>query len=93
LQQAEDGAGVPDVTTPERASSARGQGVENDCVQRTIKKMAGSQAQVQAEWVVSQPQAFDAKLGAIIHQDTEYGGMKVHVQMAVHMVERQAGSA
>ena len=63
-------------------------------MERAVGQVAGSQAQVQPKGIKRQPQALDAELlpaSSIRIRNTV--GMQVQVQMAVDVVQRQAGGA
>jgi hypothetical protein len=84
---------MPDAAIRQRWARARGKRVEDGDVQRAIRPAARGGAQVYPQRVERKPQVLDAKLGGVGHQDAEYGGMQVQVQVAIDVIERQPGGA
>ena len=60
---------------------------------KAVEQLSRGQPQVQAEWIESQADTLDAQFARILHQDAKHGRMQMQVQMAVDVVERQAGGA
>ena len=48
---------------------------------------------LRAKTIAGEPHLADAELFRVIHQDAEHGWMQMQMQVAVDMVERQAGGA
>src|SRR5206468_4112251 len=58
-----------------------------------IKKMARCQRQVQPEKIARQPEMRDAPVADMTHENVKHNRMQMKVEMAVDMVEWQAGRA
>src|ERR1039457_7232540 len=67
--------------------------MEDRGMQCAIGKVAGGQAQVQTKRIPGQTQVLDSQLAGVGHQDVKHGGMQMEVQMAIDVVEGQAGGA
>src|ERR1043166_5472929 len=93
LEKAENGLGVADAAAAEDGPGAGGQAGIDGGVKGAIAPMARGEAQVQEQRIERQTQSLDAELDGILHEEAEDGGVQVEVQMAVDMVERQAGVA
>src|SRR5947209_15952760 len=63
---------------------------KNDGVQKLIKQRSGIEPKVQPQRIGRQPQTIDAQNFRVFHQDAENRRVQMHVQMAIHMIERQA---
>src|SRR5258706_3809378 len=84
---------MADAEPAECRARARGEQVMNGGVQDTIGPVARGKAKVQPKGIESQAQPFDAESGGICNQDSEHSRVQVQVQMAVDVIERQAGGA
>ena len=94
LQQAKDGFGVPDARPGQGGAGPRAKAMERWHVAAAVGPVAGGQrAGSGAERIEGQAQAFDSQLGRRRHEDAEDRRVQVQVQMAVDVVERQAGGA
>ena len=60
-------------------------------MQGAIEQVTRSQPQIQAKRIKGEPEPFDAELGRIFHQQAEHHRVQMHVQMAVDVVQREAG--
>jgi hypothetical protein len=80
-----------DLAALKRATGASREETINRCVQGAIEKVAGNELQIQPEGIKGQTQSLDSEFGCVFHQNPEYGWVEMEVQVAVDMVEWQAG--
>ena len=73
------------------AAGAADEQPEDDRVAGAVKPLAAGQARVEPKGVARQTQPPDAERGGIVHQDAEHHRMQVQMQMAVDVIQRQAG--
>src|SRR5438093_5500721 len=91
LQQPENSRGVFDPEPTEHGPRPRSQQSEHQGVARPVEEMARSQPQIQAEKIARQAEMRDVPVARALHQDAEDGRVQVKMEMAVHVVEREAG--
>src|SRR3989442_3995673 len=61
----------------------------NERVDRAITPMPGCQTRIEPKRVEGEPQALNAQLSCILHQDAEDRRVQVQVQVPIHMVQWQ----
>src|SRR5437879_4536556 len=93
LQEAKDGRSMFDAEPAQNTPRARREQTEKQRMADPIEKMSGRQPQVQPEEIACQTKARDALVARVVHQNPEDDRMQMKVQMAVDVVEREAGRA
>src|SRR5437016_1666888 len=93
LQEAKDGRSMFDAEPAQNPPRARREQTEKQSMADAVEKMAGRQTQVQPEEIACQTKARDAPVTRVVHQNAEHDRVQVKVEMAVDVVEREAGRA
>src|SRR5260221_5577115 len=91
LQQAERDLRVLDAAPAERFAGTAGKPFLDRRVRNAVKPASSSHAPAACETITREPQVTGAERVCILQQDFKNNGMQVQVQMAVDVVERQAG--
>src|SRR5258708_29547211 len=93
LEEAENDASVADSHWPEYFPGAARKQVVNKSVNCAITPLAGSQARIQPKGIKGQPHSLDSQAARVLHQDAENSRMQMEMEVAVDMVQDQAGGA
>ena len=93
LQQTEDMPGVADVFAAQLVPGKGGKTEINRRVRSAIQPLPGRQRHVQPERVARQAHPAHAEFIRQLQHNPKNRRMQVEVQMAVHVVEREAGGA
>src|SRR6266478_6619132 len=80
---------MADAATLEPGPRARREAMVNKSVHRAITPMPGRETHIEPKRVEGEPQAPDAQLSCVLHQDAENRRVQVQVQVPVHMVQRE----
>lgn len=88
LKEAKDSGGVRNPRAEEARFSVAGKQAEDERMGETVKPAAA------AEWPIDQKRIVrEAKRwNGMLHQKPKHGGMKVEMEVAVHVIEPQAGA-
>ena len=62
-------------------------------MQGAIQAAAAREREIRPEWVAGQSHPLNAERIGVLDQDAKHGRMQMNVQMAVDVIERQAGGA
>lgn len=91
LQKAKGDFGVPDISALQRLARAAREAIVDKGVGNLVRKMAAGHPAAPGEAIAGEPEMVNAESFGILHEDLENDRMQMQVQVAVDVVERQAG--
>ena len=72
-------------------TSAPGENPVDESVAGAVKPPPLRKARVEPEGIVSEPDVRDAPFLRVFHQQTKHGWMQVNMQVAIDVIQREAG--
>src|SRR5215207_323204 len=93
LQQTKHPESMMDASRSQQRPGAPRQEMKNDRVEQPVTPASGCETEVEGQWIKSAPKSLDAQFGGIFHQNPKNRRMQVKVQMAIDVIQWQAGGA